>query len=245
MAQLNVEAEDLPLNDMIYLLKSLVLRISFVVVILFQSCFCMCKAQSVSTNSVMKNIGISASGQYFPHDPGGAGVSILVHFAPPNTNISIPPFPEVDWTNNHAVVLSDPFRDGRYFRPTNSFCGFVELRDATGHKIKLLKPEVNSPEAYPASYGLSLMRRLLARSVGDGPELPLVISGMNAEVSFIHLKDYFKLKKPGVYQLTVWPKIYKRFSQTNDICQRIDVPSIIIPIHWEVSLSPKFGPVAK
>ncbi len=44
--------------------------------------------------------------------------------------------------------------DFDYFVPANAFCGPIELQDATGRILTLLKPEVDASTAYPASYSL-------------------------------------------------------------------------------------------
>src|SRR5208283_691611 len=41
-----------------------------------------------------------------------------------------------------------------YFMATNSFCGPIELHDAAGRVLPLLKPAVSWSAAYPADYGL-------------------------------------------------------------------------------------------
>ena len=148
------------------------------------------------------------------------------------TNVPVKIF--VNQTNvtatNRIAKYHWPF-GGKFFAATNSFCGLIELRDASGDTIPLLKPEVNSSEAYPIAYRLDIVGHLLAKNIGLGPALPMVMYGSDAELSF-YLKDYFKIKEPGEYQLTVWPKIYKRLGTNDDLCVRIDVPPVTIPIHW-------------
>jgi hypothetical protein len=198
----------------------------------FAGIFCT-QAEETNLNIRANTDGIFASGKYFPDWPGkGHLVSIIIHFNPPNTNVTVPPFPRIIRQTNGIVLVQDPVLEGKYFMATNSFCGFVEMHNAAGDTIPLLKPEVASQEAYPASYSLKLVSLLLANNVGRGSALPGVISGANAELSF-HLTDYFKIEEPGNYQLTVWPKIYKRVSTNDDICQRIDLPPVTVTIKWD------------
>jgi hypothetical protein len=49
----------------------------------------------------------------------------------------------------------------------------------------------------------------------------------------ICLTNYFNIKKSGEYELTIWPKIYKRSAKDRDLCERIDVPPVTIPIKWD------------
>lgn len=156
--------------------------------------------------------------------------SIIIHFTPPNTNIGISPFMHFIKGTNGVKTMTTPLKDGRFFWGTNSFCGFVELHDADGVKVRLLKPEINDPAAYPNSYRLRIVGRLETHAIAPY-ELPHALSGSDANFTF-YLKDYFKVKEPGEYQLTVWPKIYKRLGTNDDLCVRIDVPPVTIPIHW-------------
>lgn len=202
------------------------------VIVLFASfILAICSARADQTNS--SSDGISALvrvGQEFPEQPHSFVVTL--HFTPPNTNNTFSPFPKaIKFVKDVGVYTSEY---SRYFMATNSFCGPVELRDASGNKIPLLHPEVNSPEAYPDSYNLHSVSYILMGKYGrwSGPPLPLVIWGVSPELRF-PLQDYFKIKNPGEYQLTVWPKIYKRISPTNDLCRRIDIPSATVTVTWE------------
>lgn len=124
----------------------------------------------------------------------------------------------------------------KYFKATNSFCGPIELQDATGHEVPLLKPEIDDLEAYPTSYSLKAANYILTSKYHgfySGPPLPTYLRLPSNTLCSFYLKDYFKLEKPGKYKLTVWPKIYKRVSPTNNICQRIDIPPVTVTINWQ------------
>ena len=122
------------------------------------------------------------------------------------------------------------------FKTSNSFWGPIELEDVTGHRVPLLEPAIDFADAYPATNSVKTAERILMTKYGyspyNGPSLPAPLIGRGTTIPF-HLKDYFKLEKPGEYKLTVWPKIYRRISPTNDICQRIDLPPVTIPIQWK------------
>jgi hypothetical protein len=124
-----------------------------------------------------------------------------------------------------------------YFEPTNSFCGPIELVSATGQKVTLVKLEVSSLEAYPASYSLNVER---SRHLPNEPTVslrplvfPLPLTAPTSKTAEFRLEDYFAIKEPGNYQLTVWPKIYKRASTNDDICERIDLPPVTVTIKWD------------
>lgn len=179
--------------------------------------------------------GIYASGKYVAHYPGGGNIiRLFVHFRPPSTNIpAISPFPRVVEESNGIKTYSNPIFDGKYFVATNSFCGFVELRNESEDVITLLKPEMNLQESYPDSYNLKISNRILMEKISYmGADKPGCLSGTDPEQCRFHLKDYFKIEKPGDYQLTVWPKIYKRSETNSDLCERIDLPPVTIPIKW-------------
>jgi hypothetical protein len=166
--------------------------------------------------------GIHATGKYSPDYPGGGDfISISIHFASPSTIVEyVSPFE------------SRKYHIAKYFCATNSFIGFVELKNAKGDKIPVLKPWLNSAAAYPDSYSLQQARLFLINNIGMGPELPFAITGSDPEIGNFYLKDLFLIEKPGVYQLTVLPKIYKKTQTNDDIVQRIDLPPVTIPINW-------------
>ena len=120
---------------------------------------------------------------------------------------------------------------------TNSFCGPVELRDAKGRSLPLLKPEVSQPDAYPARYSLSdedanfIHRHGAYLGPGIFPE-PVLAVHSSSDLAKFNLEEYFDLKEPGEYLLTVWPKIYKRAAKGADVCERIDLPPVTVTIKW-------------
>lgn len=137
---------------------------------------------------------------------------------------------DIEFTNLSRWGYWGPYR---YFEATNSFVGPIELRDRAGRKVPSTHPAINSATAYPKSYSLHEANHSLMSRYGfySGPSLPM--SYRTASPFHFTLEHYFALKKPGEYKLTVWPKIYKRISPTNDICQRIDLPPVSISIQWE------------
>lgn len=181
--------------------------------------------------------GIHASAKYSSNYIGDEGpiVSVFIHFASPSTNIEY-------------VSAFKPGKYGvaKYFGTTNSFVGFVELKNTNGDKISMLKPWLNFPNAYPDSYSLELARLNLNKGISMGPELPGVITGADPEVGNFHLKRLFLIENPGEYQLTLWPKFYERSEVNHDLMERIDLPPVIVPIHWtephhnlQLSIRPK------
>jgi len=135
-----------------------------------------------------------------------------------------------DWIKSFHYDISH--RTWPYFQATNSFCGPVELKDAAGRKIPLVSKTFSSPEAYPETF--SLKEEWYRHFFSNDPlgarrgsmifPLPLVSS--SSKLAEFQLKDYFDVKQPGQYQLTVWPKIYDRVATNNDICERIDLPPV-------------------
>ena len=166
--------------------------------------------------------GIYASAKYLPNAPGDGGhlISIFVHFRSPSTNIDyISPFE------------LEKYQVAKYFNARNAFIGLIELENSSGEKIPLLKTNVNSQAEYPDSYSLKQTRMDLNQG-NIGPELPYAITGSDPEAGNFNLPKYFKIKKPGDYQLTVWPKIYKKTETNSDLVKRIDLPPVTIPIKW-------------
>jgi hypothetical protein len=141
----------------------------------------------------------------------------------------------------HLGSTHDPASMWKYFMGTNygfrgDFTGPMELVDTNNQKLVLLKPEINDSNAYPASYNIKTLK-LNDHGYRPGdfefPRALVPYSGTNVEMSAGNLTKFFKLEKPGKYQLTIWPKIYKRVAPGADICERLDLPSVIIPIKWE------------
>lgn len=187
-------------------------------------------AATVTADEVVQGIGAStngiyASATYTEHYPGGGHfVAVFVHFRPPNTNIAY-----ISQFDIHK------YSEAKYISGTNSlncFIGFIELKSSSGHQIRQLLPQVNAKDAYPAFYTLKEARRMHLHSMGLGPELPLTITGSDPEVGNFHLNQMFGVEKPGDYQLTVWPKIYRRSETNADLCERLDLPPVTLRIHW-------------
>jgi hypothetical protein len=117
-----------------------------------------------------------------------------------------------------------------YFAPTNLFCGPVQLIDASGRALPLLKPEVSSMESYPFAFSVSYAKEHNPR---PGTFFPAALNSSSAALVRFRLSDYFDIKLPGEYSLKVWPKIYKRPDTNSDIAQRIDLPPVSVIIKWD------------
>jgi hypothetical protein len=127
----------------------------------------------------------------------------------------------------------DPADHWMYFMATNSFCGLIELTDQAGQKLPLLKPQVNSEAAYPASYRLRQERTTYRpRRSWVYPFALVPQVGTNAEMLSFKLEDYFRIQSPGEYHLTVSPKVYKRSATNNDLCERLDLSAVTVLINW-------------
>jgi len=141
-------------------------------------------------------------------------------------------------TNWEKSLVND-IGDGSwpYFEATNSFCGPIELKDANGQTIPLIKSAVSLPEAYPETYSLSAeWKRHFSNYrpiVSLRPMIfPPPLVGNVSELAKFQLQDYFQITKSGQYELTVRPKIYKQSSTNYDVCQRIDIPPVAAPVEW-------------
>jgi len=186
----------------------------------------------MALNSETNTNGIYVTGNDWVMPAGGHHISITIHFTPPNTNVVVSPWPHGPFyrhTNNMPMTQKH-FRSGVYFMAANNSCGIMELRDAAGVQIPLLNPEVNSLAAFPDYYNLHSVTRLVTNVIAPF-QLPIALNGNRPTISF-RLEAYFKPEKSGVYQLTVWPKIYKRTTTNDDVCERIDLPLATIPIKW-------------
>ena len=140
--------------------------------------------------------------------------------------------------SNPSEVLHDPSMYWKYFMATNAFCGLVELTNMAGERLSLLKPEVNSEAAYPDFYSIQSVRTHMAgRRIWESPFVLIPNDQELAQMREFVLEDYFKIEKPGIYTLTVWPKIYKRSTTNDDLCERMDFPPVTIPIKWNENSS--------
>jgi hypothetical protein len=123
----------------------------------------------------------------------------------------------------------------------NSFCCPLELQDADGKEMVLLKPSVSSPESYPdicnitnLSYKIQNKFIIMLLPVPESYSRDFLRDAYrNYQLISFNLNDYFKLEKTGEYKLTVWPKIYKQSETNSDIYKRIDVPPVSVMIKWE------------
>ena len=127
----------------------------------------------------------------------------------------------------------------------NGFFGPMELRNANGEKMPLLKPEANNPSYYPEFLRWSILRPQMSGGVAlgnpNGPhvgqwqEFQRYRDVQQAGGMLRNLKSIFEVKEPGEYQLTLWPKIYKRSEkpdEDHDIYQLINVPPVTVTIKW-------------
>jgi len=129
-----------------------------------------------------------------------------------------------------------------YWGATNSFCGPMELVSESGKKMRLLKPEILSPQHYPEKFDLRPLHddfwNKAAKSFSTHDEIPghvlpefLTEGNRPYQYRYFNLNEFFKVKKPGDYKLTVWPVIYRRSSTNDDMYEKIDVPPVTKPIH--------------
>ena len=120
-----------------------------------------------------------------------------------------------------------------YFASEKLMCGPMELRDAKGRQMPSLKPQVTLSNAYPLTLKFSA---LWGQRPGAGglhrDKMPMPIFRETLNLPLFHLKDYFKVKEPGDYQLVIWPKIYKKSETNGDVLQRIDLPPITVNFKW-------------
>lgn len=145
-----------------------------------------------------------------------------------------------NWWKDFADRVEN--NDWLYYVATNSFCGPISMCDGNGKELSLLKPDVSLLTAYPDSYSLNvehwhyLSRYKVYLGAGVFPP-PLMTYSNSSQLAQFQLGDYFDIKSPGEYKLTVWPKIYERESTNDDICRRIDLPPVTVTIKWNGATS--------
>lgn len=146
----------------------------------------------------------------------------------------------------HSIraISSKVFADKlRFFLPTNEFCGPAELRNALGRMCTPLRPEATSPGNYPESFSLKVVRK--GRSPPDIVFPRPITAASDVELARFSVSDYFAISEPGVYTLTVWPKIYERKSGPVDICERVDLTPVVVTFRFsgEVESTVKKGAI--
>lgn len=141
------------------------------------------------------------------------------------------------YTNNPPLGVFQEL--GTFFQALNSFCGPIELRDANGLALPLLRPEVNRLEFYPEVFKFNALQPakfgISSNSVWSGPPWPTYLRTVCPQLCRFAVKDYFAIKKPGDYRLTVWPKIYKRSADDAMVCRRVDLPPVSLMLKWDTS----------
>lgn len=122
-----------------------------------------------------------------------------------------------------SPILSKIFSDQLlYFRTTNVLSGPLKLQDPAGKEV----PPTNAnlvQIVFPTSFSFSDAKKhnphppsLFPRPLVHSPEL----------LDRFPLSDYYNVKEPGEYRLTVRPKIYRRPTTNDDICERIDLDPV-------------------
>jgi hypothetical protein len=201
---------------------------------------CATSAQRLAANPVPADItygsmtnGVRGGVDVRPGVKGGPAITVFVTNSNPGELIRLET--GISFLTNFLQKIKSP--DWLYYMATNEFCGLLELRDPNGKKLPLLRPEVSRTDAYPARYSLSAenanyLRRFQVYSGSGIFPVPLLGIQSCSELAKFNVVEYFELKEAGEYRLTVRPKIYKRMSKTNDVCERIDVPPVIVTIRW-------------
>jgi len=141
----------------------------------------------------------------------------------------------IDWVDEFMRRMVN--NDWPYYSGTNEFCGPMELRNATGQEVTPLKPAVCLLETYPASFSLNKAKwaylgKFRGGIINGAQAYPPGIVMERTELASFKPADYFEIKQPGEYHLTVWPKIYKKSSTNTDLCERFDLPPMTISFQW-------------
>ncbi len=166
---------------------------------------------------------------------------VWVFIETPLTNI---PYPNLSLANTNAAIPPKGFiyaDASPWLGAPNGFFGPMGLRNAKGKQIPLLKPEANNPVFYPEFLRWSVLQPKIGSGGGcpTGPHVGqwgVFMKYKNVQQAsglLPQFKDIFEVNEPGQYQLTLWPKIYKRSEkpgEDHDVFQRIDLPPVSITI---------------
>jgi hypothetical protein len=222
-------------------------------VVVFQSAG---KAQADDTKQAPALEGLHALGAATNGLRGGIRSSgrdrMVVFIQKTQSNIVLPRLdsPELNSVHPKYRGVSDAHRFGSLFPvwlgPTNGCCGLMELRDSAGRIVPVHKAGLNTLEAYPqflhwhdlapqlgglAPHGITRLSRNLC-CYGSAP---FGGNETRAECLPFYLEDYFQVEQPGDYELTVWPRIYKRSEAADtehDLFALIDIPPVTLRIRW-------------
>jgi len=147
-----------------------------------------------------------------------------------NTNALISPyFGETDVREPHGAKNMPIFVTW-----INYFCGPMVLKAANGEEVPPAHMPLCSSSSYPTSFsrfGIAQAASRGGQGYGSAPVPSPLLTRMPRLCSF-NLDDEFQLAKPGHYELTVWPMIYKRSATNDDLWLRIDVPCVTISVDW-------------
>jgi hypothetical protein len=92
-----------------------------------------------------------------------------------------------------------------------------------------LKSQPGNANFLPGCLVFNGLRKIRCAPVVAGQKTPLLPS---FQPTAFYLKDYYSIKKEGEYHLTIWPKISQRSKTNLDLCHRIDLKPVTIPIEW-------------
>jgi len=120
-----------------------------------------------------------------------------------------------------------------YVKWIERFCGPMVLKDASGTEVCPKHPSLCSFQSYPPKFSQTQLSEEAARRIGIGSvPTPEILLGRMPLLASFDLDEHFLLTRPGEYQLTVWPRIYKRAATNDDFWIRIEVPPVTISIAW-------------
>ena len=133
-----------------------------------------------------------------------------------------------------------------FLMPTNWFPGPAQLIGPDGQTILIQRPDVLSAASYPETLSFQSIKEDRMKPLGAalGPIWGdyQIFDSTKAKkdednLRTCELRDYYQYNVPGKYQLTLWPKLYRRSGTNDDIFHRIDLP----PVSLEFTIGPTNG----
>ena len=112
--------------------------------------------------------------------------------------------------------------------------GPMELRDGTGHVVLGLGQNPASAGSFPAT--LRLIAILAQQTKEEGHwklKMPVSLVDSTNALPLLGLQDLFPVQKPGKYELTIFPKIYKKSETDGDLLKRIDLMPVTVDFTYE------------
>jgi hypothetical protein len=125
----------------------------------------------------------------------------------------------------------------KYFTSWDDLPGIIRLTDAEGHAVSPTERFRATAARFPQTIRLNDAKGMPQQSDEPGTighlRIPDPIMDATNQQPLVALQDMFVVSKPGTYELSIYPKIYKRSDADTNLLERMDLPPVVIKFQYD------------